>query len=250
MSLPKSTLQRQRLSKLFFEKRDRRVKFTTINNLVLQQLHWSPHVYVIDDFLNSMELEFLQEQIQKGGFRRSYVDQIEKQQGNQQSASSLFDKEHRTSTFMSFQKRQNSKIAAIERRASDLLGVWNTEAIEPLQLVRYNKGEFFGTHHDLGDLHEESGRVALPPRNLFSNRRLATIFCYLNDVPKGAGGETFFPAANQLAVQPKKGRAVLFSNVKTSENGKSLLPDERTIHEGRPVIQGTKYGLNIWICEN
>lgn len=222
---------------------------------------------MIDNFLTAVELAFFEAQIKKGGFKRSYVDKIECSHnsnnndnnedkgvsgggGQTTTATSTYDNQHRTSTFMSFQKRQNVKITAIERRASELLGVWNTDNVEPLQLVRYKEGEFFGRHHDLGDFDEEQGTVALPPRNLFSKRRLATIFCYLNDVPEGAGGETFFPHASGLSVQPKKGRAVLFCNVKTSQDGHFLLPDERTVHEGRPVVSGTKYGLNIWICEN
>jgi prolyl 4-hydroxylase len=105
--------------------------------------------------------------------------------------------------------------------------------------------EFFGVHHDMGDLAED-GSVAVPPRSPFSKRRLVTLFCYLNDLDaETQGGATRFPKANSLAVQPKRGRAVLFCNV--TEGG---LADDRTIHEGRPVVEGVKYGLNIWICED
>ena len=238
--LPKSTLQRQRFESLFFNR--------DTSQLGLEKVNSCPNIYVVDDFLSESDLAFLETQIQQGGFKRSYVDRIEKE-GSQ---STEYDSEHRTSTFVSFQHRQNAKIAAIERRACELLGVWNTDAVEPLQLVRYRKGEFFGKHHDLGDLDEERETVSLPVRNLFSKRRLATIFCYLNDLPEGAGGETHFPDVRRggLKVQPKKGRAVLFSNVKLSENGDCLVPDEKTVHEGLPVESGVKYGLNIWICED
>jgi cell division septation protein DedD len=47
-----------------------------------------------------------------------------------------------------------------------------------------------------------------------------------------------------LKVKPKPGRAVLWSNVLKDGN-----PDPRTIHAGLPVRRGTKYGINVWICE-
>jgi 2OG-Fe(II) oxygenase superfamily len=47
-----------------------------------------------------------------------------------------------------------------------------------------------------------------------------------------------------LKVRPKPGRAVLWSNVLKDGN-----PDPRTIHAGLPVRRGTKYGINVWICE-
>ena len=82
---------------------------------------------------------------------------------------------------------------------------------------------------------------------------MVTIFCYLNDLPDdNAGGETTFPHIGQeggVKVRPKAGRAVIFSNVKLSMGGDYLVPDERTVHEGLPVLKGIKYGLNIWICE-
>eukprot|EP00977_Amphora_coffeiformis_P021222 scaffold9062_cov154-Amphora_coffeaeformis.AAC.8 len=215
----------------------------------LQKLHASPNIWTVPNFLSDADIQFFQEHIQKGGFKRSFVDRIDKE--GAQSVN--YDGEHRNSSFLCFQKRHNTRVASIERRAQELFGVSNNDAIEPLQLVRYRKEEFFGCHHDLGDLDEETGNVSLPPRSAFTKRRIATIFCYINDLPEGAGGETFFPQANGgrgLAVLPKRGRAVIFSNVKLSPNGLSFIPDPCTIHEGRPVTQGIKYGLNIWICED
>jgi 2OG-Fe(II) oxygenase superfamily len=267
-------------------------------------------------------------------------------------ALAFVDREHRTSTFLSFDKQQDSKIAAIEKRASELLGCWSSVTVEPLQLVRYTEGQvrcdlmkkwgvpcspsmctdaasltrhfilfihvalthplqFFNVHHDLADYDDETGRVELPPKSLFFRRRVVTLFCYLNEVEEG--GETAFPscpvapaspiqvqddsspkhtseqdqgettnASNEaqpsgslpapsdfgaapatpsperprqmsrevpdtdafLKVQPKPGRAVLWSNVLKDGN-----PDPRTIHAGLPVRRGTKYGINVWICE-
>jgi hypothetical protein len=250
---------------------------------------------VIDNFLSEADLEFLDTYIQKGTFRPSFVDKLSssprKNDEQHQSGTSTtntttsgieYDKEHRTSSFQSFPKRGNARIAAIERKACDLLGVWNTDCVEPLQLVRYLPQQFFGPHHDLGDLEESTGQVTLPARNPFVKRRLVTLFCYLNDLPvttgtdggtitDSCGGATYFPTLS-LGVQPKRGRAVLFSNVRlvgqsspaepaVPDNDKDappatpslpqvLVPDERTVHEGSPVLAGIKYGLNIWITED
>ena len=123
------------------------------------------------------------------------------------------------------------------------------DQIEALQLVRYTRNQFFNIHHDMGDLLDDD-TVLLPPKHFAVKRRLVTIFCYLNTIEEG--GCTYFPKCNQLRVQPKRGRAVLWSNVTTDGQ-----PDPQTIHAGEPVIQTNggseedviKYGLNIWICE-
>ena len=115
----------------------------------------------------------------------------------------------------------------------------------------------------MGDYNEETGTVELPPKNVLVKRRLVTIFCYLNDLEESQGGCTWFPKCNNFRARPKKGRAVVFSNVIADG-----MPDPRTIHAGEVVVdnreevQGKdgrirktgkmpiKYGLNIWACEN
>jgi hypothetical protein len=184
----------------------------------------------------------------------------------------LLDDSHRTSTFFSFRKLHDTKIAALEQRVANLLGCW-VHQIEALQLVRYKPGQFFGIHHDMGDLLEDD-QVRLPRKNIATKRRLVTLFCYLNTLAKNEGGDTYFPRCSHLRVHPQRGRAVLWSNV--NADGQA---DPRTVHAGEPVIQapggrsptattnnknglkgnshnkgcGTgetmKYGLNIWICE-
>lgn len=189
----------------------------------------------------------MQQKIATSKFQRSYVDA--------HATDAAYDTSHRTSTFLPFDKQQDAKVAGIEQKAAELLGCWSsTETVEPLQLVRYLPGQFFSAHHDLGDYDEETGQVTLPPRSLFCKRRVVTLFCYLNAVE--SGGSTHFPATScrsgegigegrGLRVQPCAGRAVLFSNIlKTGQ------PDPRTIHSGEVVTAGTKFGLNVWICEN
>ena len=219
----------------------------------LHRVHASPHVYVIDDFLTDLELNHLfYGIIAKSMFVRSFVDR-----GDEQVSG--VEEEQRTSSFISLPRQVNAKVAGIERKAAEMLGV-AVDRVEPLQLVRYQKDQFFGTHHDLGLLLED-GSVDLPPKQAFVKRRLATFFCYLNDVDHG--GCTHFPECGDLRVTPKRGRAVLFCNIL-----RDGVPDPLTVHAGEPVKgkpvgrkkrrtenQGNgyddpvKYGLNVWVCE-
>ena len=63
-----------------------------------------------------------------------------------------------------------------------------------------------------------------------------------------AGGGTNFPYVDpsdpDFAIQPKKGRAVLWPSV-LNEN--VIESDGRTLHQALPVTKGVKYGANAWI---
>ena len=105
------------------------------------------------------------------------------------------------------------------------------ENSENLQLLKYEEGEFYNTHHDYIDY----------LKNRQQGVRLLTIFLYLNDVEEGGG--TNFPDLD-ITVLPKRGRALIWPSVKDEDpNGK----DGRTRHQALPPIKGTKYGANAWI---
>ncbi len=221
--------------------------------------------------------------------QQSQKDSTKKRKGDKKAKKrkrrTIVDDSHRTSTFYSFRKLQDTKIRALEQRIANILGCW-VHQIEALQLVRYLPGQFFGIHHDLGNLLEDDS-VELPRKDLACKRRLVTIFCYLNSLRDEEGGCTYFPKCGDLRVKPQRGRAVLWCNI--TPDGK---PDSRTIHAGEAVkslssespsktscakeisvasecslgksssnelvqpkskdsekLQTTKYGLNIWVCE-
>lgn len=212
--------------------------------LKLERVYSSPNIYVIDNFMTTNELSYCDSLIaSQVKYSQSFLDNDEQE--------SFTEKKQRTSTFVALEKQQNSQIASMERRAAELLGI-SSQQVEPLQLVRYREGEFFGIHHDLGILYDD-GSVQMPKKQAWFGRRMATLFLYLNTVPDNCGGCTYFPECNDLRVQPKRGRAVLFCNI--LENG---MPDPKTVHAGEavkgngndkmePVI---KYGMNIWACED
>jgi len=101
---------------------------------------------------------------------------------------------------------------------------------EHMQLLQYQEGQHYDYHHDYIDI-DKWRRVGV---------RILTVYFYLNDVE--AGGETAFPELD-LAVTPKKGRAVLWPSV---DNDNPHERDWRTAHQALPVQKGIKYGANYW----
>jgi 2OG-Fe(II) oxygenase superfamily len=250
----------QRLEQLFFRVDSGETARLQIGKFTLERVHASPNIYIIENFLSTAELQYLHHIAESTNrFQRSYVDAVPSESSptgadngalDSRKTTSHYDTSHRTSTFVSFAPHQDAKCAGIETKAAELLGCWSSAngVIEPLQLVRYRKGQFFGAHHDLGDYNAETHSVDLPPKSIFAKRRIVTLFCYLNSVPEG--GATHFPSLTtgngscELRIEPVPGRAVLFANI--TGDGQ---PDPRTIHAGEPVETGIKYGLNIWVCE-
>jgi prolyl 4-hydroxylase len=101
---------------------------------------------------------------------------------------------------------------------------------EPMQVVHYNIGESYKLHHDLREDSDDP-----------SGQRIFTFQLYLNNVEEG--GETYFPLLD-IAVKPKKGRAVFWPNVYDHDPN---LIDKRTAHEARPVMKGEKFVANVWM---
>jgi prolyl 4-hydroxylase len=99
------------------------------------------------------------------------------------------------------------------------------------QVLRYQPGQHYRTHHDFGP---SQVKLACGPRIL-------TFFLYLSDVEEG--GETAFPRLN-LKVAPKRGKALLWPSVL---NGDLTKQDARTYHEALPVVKGLKMAANAWI---
>lgn len=117
----------------------------------------------------------------------------------------------------------------VYERLSNLTGIPERNS-ERLQLLRYEEGQFYNSHHDLIE-----AQVAMA-----AGPRILTVFIYLNNVE--AGGGTHFEELD-LTVMPKRGRVVIWPSV-YDEN-----PNEKdwsTMHEALKVEKGIKYGANAW----
>mmetsp|Transcript_9530 Transcript_9530/g.18323 ORF Transcript_9530/g.18323 Transcript_9530/m.18323 type:complete len:552 (-) Transcript_9530:1754-3409(-) len=126
--------------------------------------------------------------------------------------------------------RQKQVPTRIHDRISAVTGI-PADNSEDLQLLKYEVGQFYRTHHDYID--HQKDRNCGP--------RILTFFLYLSDVEEGGG--TDFPDLG-ITVQPKLGRAVLWPSVR---NESPLRVDKRMRHQALPVIQGTKFAANAWI---
>jgi hypothetical protein len=106
----------------------------------------------------------------------------------------------------------------------------NPNNAEYMQLLKYEKDQYYKKHHD------QNSAPDTP-----QGPRIFTFFMYLNTPSKG--GETTFPSLD-VTVQPKAGRAILWPSVLETN---MTVTDKRTYHEAMPVLDGIKYGANVWI---
>lgn len=132
-------------------------------------------------------------------------------------------------------KRRDDIVSYVEDKAVSYMNI-DINKLEPLQVVIYEKGQKYNPHYDFF--------TPDTPDVIQRGNRTKTILVYLNDLPKDAGGSTFFPKIN-LRVQPKGLDAIYFENM----NDNNEL-DYNTLHAGEPLLKDvTKYAINIWARE-
>ena len=125
---------------------------------------------------------------------------------------------------------------AVSNRVCALAGLPATHA-EPLQVLHYRVGQYFGPHVDFWNPAFEGHADTL--KN--TGQRVVTVLVYLNDNLEG--GETEFV---QLGLRHRGGRgdALMFRNVDAQGQ-----PDSRTLHAGQPPTAGEKWLLSVWILD-
>ena len=186
-------------------------RIVRFGNLRLQSIYKSPNIYIIDQFLSTTDIQHLFTHfISKFKFQRSFIDdgndvgkgnyEEEAVDGSNMTTQQHNNSSHRTSAFLALNKQHDSRIASIEHKVASLFGC-TAQQIEALQLVRYQSpDQYFHVHHDLGVYNESTGKVELPKKSIWYQRRMITLFCYLNTVPPKNGGATYFPCCiNQTA---------------------------------------------------
>jgi prolyl 4-hydroxylase len=138
-------------------------------------------------------------------------------------------------------------LEALEDKICDIVAC-QPENTEEFQVIYYEKEQEYRPHYDSYDMLSEHGRL----NTVRGGNRLITMLLYLSDVDEGGG--TSFPNLG-LTVQAKKGRMLVFYNVRPVEApgfypdgpAQAYVPEPNALHSGDPVIAGTKWAVNKWV---
>ena len=142
------------------------------------------------------------------------------------------NKSARSSKNVYFQRSENKLISIIEDKVSEIFKL-DKNQLEPLQIVKYDKGNEYKLHYDY--FNEKSDQI--------SNQRVYSILIYLNDLKVEDGGSTYFPLYN-IRIRPEKGKAIYWLNKKDDRL------NTMSLHAGEPVLTDTvKYVLTVWTRE-
>jgi len=195
-----------------------------------------PLVIYVDGFLHPEEIRHLLA-LSRANYKTAMLDTHE------------IDTTFRSAS-SAFLPPEDEVVTCIRQRAIDFNAFLDVDDIAPLQLVRYTKKQAINMHYDWRPYTEVDDR----------NRHFKTLssfFVYLD--ANCTGGGTYFPRLHSpstiadserfstgedghgITFQPIVGNAVFWVNMHSNGTG-----DERTLHAGLPVIEGTKIGMNVW----
>ncbi|GMH22953.1 hypothetical protein Nepgr_024796 [Nepenthes gracilis] len=191
-------------------------------------ISWSPRIIVFHNFLSMEECDY----IRAIALPRLQVSTVVDTKTGKGIKSDV-----RTSSgmFLTQEERKYPMIQAIEKRISVYSQV-PVENGELIQVLRYEKNEFYRPHHDY---FSDTFNVKR------GGQRIATMLMYLSD--NVDGGETYFPLAGSgecscggktvrgFSIKPVKGDAVLFWSM-----GLDGQPDANSVHGGCDVLTGEK----------
>jgi len=111
----------------------------------------------------------------------------------------------------------------------------NIENAEDMQVVKYEKDNFYREHHDSFPFYE-------PDFLSQGGHRILTTLIYLND--DFQGGETRFVTLDKN-IKPIRNSAIIFHPLE--KTNKRCHP--KALHAGMPIKSGVKYVCNIWFRE-
>ena len=215
---------------IYLTRNTEKFKVNNTNNLEIISQNKEPEILLVKNFLTHAECDHLI----KAGEPFLKASTVCSEEGDKVS-------DARTSWTASIgselitENKQDKILLDIYKRAAEFC-MRPIVNIEPIQMVRYTSGQFYNPHFDFLD---ESLDIYKKQVELNGQREI-TFFIYLNDVPDGIGGETYFPEIDKK-IKGKKGDAVFWYNMKNGET------DKRTLHGGTEISEGVKYGLNIWV---
>lgn len=177
--------------------------------------------------------------VARGAFSRAECDMLMAFAALRMAPAEIFDDAeqrgrvhpHRTAWNASFLTGSlNLPVVAMRAKLVSIAGLPERHA-EPLNVLRYRRGEEYRPHHDFLSETEEDFRKR--------GQRVRTALIYLND--RFAGGETRFLTPG-VDFRGAPGDVVVFDNV--DETGK---PDVTARHASLPVQSGEKWLASLWI---
>jgi prolyl 4-hydroxylase len=190
-----------------------------------------PWVITFENFLTPEECDTMIQLGYKTGYKRSEDVGKQKLDGTVDSMKSTGrTSENAWCSTRTSGCREEEVPVRLHKRMSTVMGI-PPENSEDMQLLKYEVGQFYKTHHDY--IPHQKARQCGP--------RILTFFIYMSDVE--AGGGTNFPNLD-LTIMPKKGRALLWPSVYDHDPMKD---DQRMMHQALPVEAGTKFAANGWI---
>lgn len=132
--------------------------------------------------------------------------------------------------------RWSPDVRPIDESIAALLGIDPIHG-ETMQGQRYAVGQQFRAHHD----YFNETQPYWPKMQETGGQRTWTAMIFLNTVEEG--GATWFPLAG-IRVSPKPGLLLAWNNMKPDGAANTS-----TLHEGMPVVTGTKYIVTKWFRE-
>merc|ERR1740123_2874893 len=188
-----------------------------------------PWIMRFDNFLTDAECDALYNTV--GPFERSTDTGAKNEHGE---AGRVLSKGRTSSNAWCRHRCENHPdVRGLIRKIERVTGVPYVN-YESFQVLQYESGQFYNTHHDRGHTSETD----------ITGGRILTFFLYCSDVEEG--GETEFPSLG-IKVKPKRGRAILWPSVKNQAPTKT---DHRTRHGALPVKRGNKLAANAWIHQH
>ena len=215
------------------KKCDKKENFTSeINNIQFKTkiLHRNPDIILIENFLTEEECDY----IIKLGEPHIKKSEVCGKNGSRPDKSRTSMTAHIGKKFLRGDNPDKVLLNVLEKASQ--YGGLPSKNIEPIQLVRYEPGQYFKPHYDYLDK-----KLPIYKSNIERNgQRQLTFFVYLTDVDDDAGGKTYFPKLKKH-FSANKGGAIFWNNMVDG------VEDPRTLHSGTELKKGIKYGLNIWV---
>ena len=132
--------------------------------------------------------------------------------------------------------RWSPEVRPTDEAIANLLGIDPVHG-ETMQGQRYAPGQHFRAHYD----YFNETQPYWPNMVATGGQRTWTAMIYLNTVQEG--GATWFPHVG-VRVAPKRGLLLAWNNMNPDGSRNT-----DTLHEGMPVVAGTKYIVTKWFRE-